>query len=154
MMHCMAWHIVFFKNPWRAWDNLGKIPTSKLLLNLLVQISKALTNSKIQLKFQKNSYPWIRPIGQPACVTHVASRPTRVTPPPPFFHLGPPRESPPPHAPQCHGGNPQRSTPPSFPLFILPPRLLRARYWFSFNGDNSPSLTCRPQSPCTTLRPL
>jgi hypothetical protein len=51
--------------------NLGKIPTSKFLPNLLVQISKALVNSKIQFLFGKDFSFAFSPI-RPA-----ASRPTQ-----------------------------------------------------------------------------
>jgi hypothetical protein len=49
----MACHLAFFLNSWRTLKILGKIPMSKLLLNLLVQISKICKKSKFQIKFER-----------------------------------------------------------------------------------------------------
>jgi hypothetical protein len=46
--------------------NLGKIPTSKSLLNLLVQISKAIVNSKILFYLRKEFPLAFGPIGPAA----------------------------------------------------------------------------------------
>jgi hypothetical protein len=49
----MACHLAFFLNSWRTYKILGKIPISKFLLNLLVQISKVCKKCKIQIKFER-----------------------------------------------------------------------------------------------------
>jgi hypothetical protein len=50
-LHGMAYYI--FLKSLRSLEEFRKIPTSKFLLNLLVQIFKALVNSKIQLLLRK-----------------------------------------------------------------------------------------------------
>jgi hypothetical protein len=49
----MACHLAFFLNSWRILKILGKIPMSKFLLNLLVQISKICKKSKFQIKYER-----------------------------------------------------------------------------------------------------
>jgi hypothetical protein len=52
----MAWHISFFLKYLRSLEEFRKIPMSKSLLNFLVQISKALVNSKIKFLIQKSFF--------------------------------------------------------------------------------------------------
>jgi hypothetical protein len=68
----------------------------KFLLNLLVQISKALVNSKIQFLFRKEFLFSSGPLGQAAPSAYSAFWPTRLTQPISLCIQHPPAVSPPP----------------------------------------------------------
>jgi hypothetical protein len=130
----MAWHIIYFLKSLRSLEECRKIPISKFLLNLLLQISKALVYLKINFLFGKEFFLHFqpnRPSGQPA---HLAFWPTQPTQP---SSSSPRRSSatssssratapwtpPPPPAPWSHNGRPPNNFPPSLQSAIVTPPL-------------------------------
>jgi hypothetical protein len=80
----MAWHIIFLESL-RSIEEFKKILMSKFLLNLLLQISKAFINSKIQFLIQKFFFlilarPTLRPTRPLAQPAHWPRRPRRPKP--------------------------------------------------------------------------
>jgi hypothetical protein len=96
----MAYYI--FLKSLRSLEEFRKILMTKFLLNLLLQIFKALVNSKIQFLSEKKSSSTFGPIGLVAEPAHPApssqagrasppgpERPGRLSPPPPSFSFLP-----------------------------------------------------------------
>jgi hypothetical protein len=120
----MAWHV--FLKSLRSQE--GKILMPKFLLNLLLQISKALVNSKIQFLIQKFLFPYFWPADLAA---HAASGPAS-----PLASLPPQAETDPAGPPPAHAS-------------VASSREIRFPFWFTPSElAASPSSLCQPGPGC------